>query len=70
MIREAVKDLLQVKKIIAILLTIGFLYLTHEKVVKSTEFIAIYSLVMGYYFGQSTVRHTTNELIKNKNTLK
>jgi len=56
-----VKDLLQVKKLIALGLTLGFLFLSFNKVVTSTEFIAIYSLVIGYYFGQSTVRQANKE---------
>lgn len=55
------KELLQVKKIIALLLTIGFLYLTFVKNISSTEFITIYSLVLGYYYGQSTVRQANKE---------
>lgn len=58
---EILKNLLQVKKMIAIFLTIGFLFLTFTKVITSTEFIAIYSLIIGYYFGQSTVRQTNSE---------
>ncbi|MEG0774819.1 hypothetical protein [Clostridium sp.] len=56
------KELLQVKKLIALGLTLGFLYLTFSKVVSSTEFIAIYSLIIGYYFGQSTVRQVNKEV--------
>lgn len=55
------KNLLQVKKLIALSLTLGFLFLTVTKVITSTEFITIYSLIIGYYFGQSTTRQTINE---------
>lgn len=56
------KELFQVKKLIALGLTLGFLFLTFTKVVSSSEFIAIYSLIIGYYFGQSTVRQANKEV--------
>lgn len=53
------KQLLGVKKIIALLLTLVFCYLSIFKVVSSTEFLSVFTLVIGYYFGQSTAREAS-----------
>ena len=55
------KKLLSVKKIIAILLTIVFCILSITKHIGSTEFLSIFSMVVGYYFGASVSRQATNE---------
>ena len=55
------KKLLSVKKIIAILLTIVFCILSITKQIGSTEFLSIFSMVIGYYFGASVSRQATNE---------
>jgi hypothetical protein len=52
------KQLISVKKIIALLLTIVFCYLSLIKMVSSTEFLSVFTLVLGYYYGQSTARET------------
>lgn len=57
---KELKNLLQVKKIIAILLTIVFCVLAFRGTI-ATEFIAIYTSIIGYYFGQSSVRDTVKE---------
>lgn len=55
------KKLLSVKKIIAILLAIVFCILSITKQIGSTEFLSIFSMVIGYYFGASVSRQATNE---------
>ena len=59
---DKLKALLEVKKIIAILLTLMFCVLSFKKIVP-VEFITIYSMVIGYYFGQSSVRAAITETI-------
>jgi hypothetical protein len=48
--------LLSVKKIIALLLTLVFCYLAVIKNISSTEFLSVFTLIIGYYFGQSTAK--------------
>ena len=48
--------LLSVKKLIALLLTIVFCILSITKHINSVEFLSVFTLVIGYYFGQSTVK--------------
>lgn len=43
-----------VRKIIAILVTIVFCYLSIVGKIKSSEFIPVFSMIIGYYFGKST----------------
>ena len=52
---------MSVKKIIAILLTIVFCILSITKHIGSTEFLSVFSMVIGYYFGASVGRQATNE---------
>ena len=43
-----------VRKIIALVLTIVFCYLSIVGKIEPSEFIPIFSMVLGYYFGKST----------------
>jgi hypothetical protein len=53
------KGLLSVKRLIALALTLTFVYLSIVGVVDADKFIPIYTLIVGYYFGQSTARDKT-----------
>lgn len=55
------KQLLQVKKIIALLLTLIFCYLAVIGKVTSDQYLTVFSLVIAFYFGQSTARQTVQE---------
>lgn len=48
-------NLLQVKKIIALLLTVAFIHLAIVDRL-SESFLSVYVMVIGFYFGQSAVR--------------
>lgn len=43
-----------IRKIIALALTIVFCYLSIVGKIEPSEFIPIFSMVLGYYFGKST----------------
>lgn len=58
---KELKNLLQVKKLIALLLTIVFCVLAITKQVTSEQFLTVFSLVIAFYFGQSTARQAKNE---------
>ncbi len=58
---EELKNLLQVKKLIALLLTVVFCGLSFKGNVSSQEFLTVFSLVIAFYFGQSTARQAKNE---------
>lgn len=53
--KNKIANLIEVKKIIAILLTGAFIYLS----IRGTflpEFISIYTMIVGFYFGSSNER--------------
>lgn len=53
-------SLIEVKKIIALLVTIVFCVLAFNGGIQSTEFLTIFSLIIGYYFGASGTRQAIN----------
>lgn len=55
------KNMLQIKKIIALLLTIVFSILSLKGSISSTEFLTIFSMVIAFYFGQSAARQAIKE---------
>jgi len=55
------KELLQIKKIIAFLTTVVFCILSVRGLLSSTEFLSVFTLIIGFYFGQSSVRQTVKE---------
>ncbi|MFU0784478.1 MAG: Phage protein [Thermoanaerobacterium thermosaccharolyticum] len=59
--KEFLKSFLQIKKIIALILTIVFAILSIKSYISSEQFLTIFSMVIAFYFGQSTVRQTTKE---------
>jgi len=54
-------QLLQIKKLIAIILTIVFAVLSLKGKVSAEQFIVVFSSVIGYYFGQSSARQAIQE---------
>ena len=58
---KELKSLLQVKKLIALLLTIMFCLLSFKGQVTAEQFLTVFSLVIAFYFGQSTARQAKNE---------
>lgn len=53
---KELKALIQVKKIIALLITITLVYLSVVEKIAPGEFIPLATMVIGYYFGQSTAK--------------
>jgi len=58
---EILKGLLQIKKLIALLLTIVFAVLSLRGLISSSEFLTIFSMVIAFYFGQSSARQAIKE---------
>lgn len=56
--------LLEVKKIIALLVIIVFCVLAILDKIDPTIFTNVVTLIVGYYFGQSTTRQVINENTK------
>lgn len=59
------EKLLSVKKIMALLLTLVFCILSITNRVSSTEFLSVFTLIVGFYFGQSVAKGGVS--IENRN---
>lgn len=55
------KQFLQIKKIIALILTIVFAILSIKEVISAEQFLTIFSMVIAFYFGQSSIRQAVKE---------
>jgi C4-type Zn-finger protein len=53
--RNKIANLIEVKKVIALLLTFTFIFLSVIRVIDGQQFMSIFTLIIGFYFGQSTV---------------
>lgn len=58
---ETLKKLLQIKKVIALILTVVFSVLALKGQIGATEFLTIFSMVIAFYFGQSSTRQAIKE---------
>ncbi|GAA0062773.1 hypothetical protein [Clostridium sp. CTA-1] len=58
---KLLKDFLQIKKIIALLTTIVFCILSIKESLSSTQFLDVFTLIIGFYFGQSSARQAVKE---------
>lgn len=54
-----------VRKIIALLLTVVFCYLSMTGKISQEQFIPVFSMVLGYYFGKSTALDDPSNSSKN-----
>ncbi|WP_017416755.1 hypothetical protein [Clostridium tunisiense] len=54
-------NLIEIKKIIALTLTLVFCYLSITKSLAAEQFLTVFSLVIAFYFGQSTARQANRE---------
>lgn len=52
---------LSVRKQIALLLTIVFCYLAIKGQITSTEYVTVFTMVVGFYFGRSTALDVPGE---------
>lgn len=59
--KEFLFNFFQIKKIIALLTTVVFCVLAMKGNLSSTEFLSVFTLVIGFYFGQSSVRQSIKE---------
>lgn len=55
------KEIFTDKKIIALFTTIVFCYLSINGRLSSTEFLSVFTLIIGFYFGQSSARQAVKE---------
>lgn len=58
-----------VRKVIALCMTVVFCYLSIVGTIKPGEFIPIFSMVLGYYFGKSTALDTPKQSKESDTTI-
>lgn len=58
---DTLKNLLQIKKLLALILTLVFSILALKGQIGATEFLTIFSMVIAFYFGQSSTRQAIKE---------
>lgn len=58
---EFLKQFLQIKKLIALLTTVVFCILALKNIISSTEFLSVFTMIVGFYFGSSATRQATKE---------
>ncbi|MCY6483951.1 hypothetical protein OW763_06260 [Clostridium aestuarii] len=58
---EFIKNLLQIKKIIALVLTGVFSYLSIKGNIESKDFMTVFLMIISFYFGQSTARQAAKD---------
>lgn len=56
--KEKIAKLIEVKKIIALLFSITFVAMAFMGMITNEQFIPLITMVIGYYFGQSTAKGT------------
>ena len=54
-------NLIEVKKIIAIMFSCVFCYLAATGKISSEQFITVFTVVIAFYFSQSSIRQALNE---------
>lgn len=65
--KEKLPGLIGIRKFIALTLTFVFSYLSIVGVIGKDEFLPVFSMVIGYYFGRSTaLDRTPQEPAENK----
>lgn len=59
--KEKATKLLSVKSIVTIIMTLIFAYLAVKGIVTGTEFLTIFTVVIGFYFGTQTNKVNNQE---------
>lgn len=53
--------LIDVKSIVTLLLTGGFLFLVTKEVIDGREFMSVYIMIMGFYFGTQSNKNSKGD---------
>lgn len=64
--KEFLFNFFQIKKIIALLTTIVFSYLGIVGKISAEQFMTVFSMIIAFYFSQSSVRQATKEVQEQK----
>ncbi|MEQ8156225.1 MAG: Ig-like domain-containing protein [Clostridiaceae bacterium] len=69
--KDWIIDLLQIKKIISLMLTIVFCFMAIKNYIEPREFMSIFTVVIAFYFGQSTALNAvqSSNAVKSSNEI-
>ena len=56
--------LIDVKSIMTLLLTVGFLVLTVRNVISGSEYLTIFTMIVGFYFGTQANKKTETKAVQ------
>jgi hypothetical protein len=56
--KEKLASLIEVKKLIALMFSVCFIFLSCVGKVTAEQYLTVFSLVVAFYFGQSTAKNT------------
>lgn len=59
--KEAITNLLKIKSIVTILMTVAFIVLLFIRETVPQEFVVIYTSIISFYFGVQTTRKEQNK---------
>lgn len=68
-LKEAAINLLKVKSIVTVILTLVFAYLSITGVISGEQFLTIFSVVIAFYFGTQYQKGRQNEETEEKTML-
>lgn len=64
LLKKRLANLLCVKSIVTIILTCVFAYMTIAGAVTGSEFLAVFTVVIGFYFGTQAEKKAQGEAVK------
>lgn len=59
--KEKIAKLINVKSIVTLILTVVFSYLAIKEKISGTEFLTIFTVIIGFYFGTQSMKDSTDK---------
>lgn len=59
--KDKIAKLINVKSIVTLILTVVFSYLAVNEKISGTEFLTIFTVIIGFYFGTQSMKDNTDK---------
>lgn len=59
--KEKIAKLINVKSIVTLILTVVFSYLAIKEKISGTEFLTIFTVIIGFYFGTQSMKDNNDK---------
>ena len=59
--KDTISNLINVKSIVTLILTIVFSYLAVNSVITGEQFLTIFTVIIGFYFGTQSMKDNTDK---------